>query len=1134
MADQTQNAETSQAVWNDIPPLPGDTGYMPAPSSSARIGFSDEATRELQNSIESQMNQILEDVKKQAEVIAEQASAPSRQPGQFPAQITIDLDPNSADFGRPVFHYGSNIPQKRSMHGIDVQQAQRPSTNEAVDVVKTPSAIAAAVARRIAEAGNGAPSELSLQKPASGSATALFDQSAGGSTEGHSDPQSMPVDPALVGISPCKETQDVDNATTTNDEAFDALASPTSQYSANTARPMTAVKGDTLGEEDAALLLEAKAKRKMTWSEIKDAFFPDRSLYSLQYYYYTYLRAEDHCGFTDQDDFLLFELKETENLSWEAIRRKYFPEWKISQLQHRYYSKLSTANRVPWTKEDDDSLIRLRDEQSLSWPEIHQDHFPGRTVGQVQYRYYKHLRPSNWKERLVELAEAEHEERAKHRKDILSGAIRRRPRKHWSKEESTEEAPSMLNNYNKRLAASSLKLNEAKRARYAVQRREKAEEEERCREGRRVAKEARKTRRVAQTYRSGQDSEARVPESVKRSEGYTHPIAEAAQPIPVTPLARRSDTLGLSSAQRQADTPGLRQRSIQQQVQDALARYMDYNEPEPGPVPSTKGWLLEDSPSVDQPTVLRSSPSSRSGHTTGTETPVVIGMQQHQMLGGRAGTQTLPPLGRFPSPRGLPTAASTVVMPVPDHGQVSHSPVTALDNKPYPGMALGRLLLPRAVISMDLKRPLLPASRSTSPASTVVRRQASLKALKNHSEESMPHAPSPYVSPYPCRLPNKAAWAKRMSAKFSKPTDHTTPSSVGGERFCTPLSALETASVISSNATRHSRETTVSVDERSPRNISLDTFKTVAPLQQAAEIIVSSQTTQTNKSISPLEVPSKAERKKAEMDEMMDEVAADDHSGNPILSKDGLKSPCRCEPHSTVEQHITATTPSIRTIRQPEQENPPQSKSSCSKPPMASFPIGRHASRLQKSKPPPLSPFSRAVNSAPLRGSASLILKRSSARFVGDSEDEDSDATEACDSDLLETDSEPEEKVPVVRRRSTTIRSKGSLDAPSPSQSASFIVPDSDDDSSLRAGSSFTEDSVEELTMSQVLVKNNGKRAEQSVRRTPIRSLVATPATSNGSSADRSSRMKKVATVLSRPRMKALTVDDNSEDELAL
>ena len=119
--------------------------------------------------------------------------------------------------------------------------------------------------------------------------------------------------------------------------------------------------------------------------------------------------------FTIEDDGLIIKLKEIDRLSWEKIA-KHFPGRTAYGVQCRYSKKLNNrpvearaylvnqgyesrhdengviifapAPRPPqgWTDEEDDLLLKLREEEKLEWDKI-ADSFPGRTARAMERRF---------------------------------------------------------------------------------------------------------------------------------------------------------------------------------------------------------------------------------------------------------------------------------------------------------------------------------------------------------------------------------------------------------------------------------------------------------------------------------------------------------------------------------------------------------------------------------------------------------------------------------------------------------------------------------------------------------------------------------------------------------------------------
>ncbi|KAF2099608.1 hypothetical protein NA57DRAFT_75108 [Rhizodiscina lignyota] len=591
--EPTPSLDGSVDVWNDVPELPGDSRRPTFPMRSNAPAFSTTTLKQLENNIATQIAQFMQGYHQT------QPSATDGQPhaSSHPQpQVKIDLDPSSATYGQITFNHDSSSVAKRPLpdDGVSPTQeaAKRPKfatqASLSYPFMQTPNDVAANVARRIAAAGlptepgpdgrwpsykrSKSGGRTKSGKVASGSiyAQQLEAPDAAPTTDDQAtleeetqiiseEPTEMAlqsitdqgttdadlfIDPVLLGGSSALQTAGRNNLVSAPHHDQSNPASPGSHYSANTARPLVTkrvTKPDVpFTEEDDLLIIELKDNRGMLWPDIHDIFFPERRTNQLQYRYYTYLKPESHNEFTEQDDDLIVELKETDNLTWNVIQREYFPEFSVSQLQYRYYSKLSNTDRKSrWTEEQDELLAELKDIKNLTWAEMRRDYFPGRTLGQIQYRYYNKVRPRDWKERLLELTKTAEEAKIQKRGETLSG--------HYGKEgkaaaaEDSDGPDEVLWNAYRRLAGASDILSESKKKRHAERKRKKAEEEER-KAARKAAKQARKAKTGEQRQRgvskkkkgdkSGLERSTRPPRSASfETSGYidNHSLEDDAQ-----------------------------------------------------------------------------------------------------------------------------------------------------------------------------------------------------------------------------------------------------------------------------------------------------------------------------------------------------------------------------------------------------------------------------------------------------------------------------------------------------------------------------------------------------------------------------------------------------------------------------
>lgn len=94
---------------------------------------------------------------------------------------------------------------------------------------------------------------------------------------------------------------------------------------------------------------------------------------------------------TFEEEGLLLKLREEQQLSWKQIQEEYFPERSWKALQIRFYrltkdpSQPKVEARRPWTDEEKELLFKLR-ESNLSWAEIVES-FPGRSKSALVGKY---------------------------------------------------------------------------------------------------------------------------------------------------------------------------------------------------------------------------------------------------------------------------------------------------------------------------------------------------------------------------------------------------------------------------------------------------------------------------------------------------------------------------------------------------------------------------------------------------------------------------------------------------------------------------------------------------------------------------------------------------------------------------
>ena len=75
--------------------------------------------------------------------------------------------------------------------------------------------------------------------------------------------------------------------------------------------------------------------------------------------------------FSEEDDELILELKDNRGMSWEDINELFFKDRRVTQIQYRYYAYLRPDCSKEFTEEDDNLLrelkARLDEERNIQW-----------------------------------------------------------------------------------------------------------------------------------------------------------------------------------------------------------------------------------------------------------------------------------------------------------------------------------------------------------------------------------------------------------------------------------------------------------------------------------------------------------------------------------------------------------------------------------------------------------------------------------------------------------------------------------------------------------------------------------------------------------------------------------------------
>ncbi len=160
---------------------------------------------------------------------------------------------------------------------------------------------------------------------------------------------------------------------------------------------LPAIRPNDYTPKENQLLVELKEKQGLGWRQIAE-FFPGRTLGALQRHYQAALRDKTNpelqpTEYTDEEDQLLIRLRGEEGLSWKEIF-KYFPNRSKNALQKRYYTTLRHSAKLrmqPYTAEEDELLIELKEKQGMAWSEIAQ-FFPERGESALRHRYWAYLK----------------------------------------------------------------------------------------------------------------------------------------------------------------------------------------------------------------------------------------------------------------------------------------------------------------------------------------------------------------------------------------------------------------------------------------------------------------------------------------------------------------------------------------------------------------------------------------------------------------------------------------------------------------------------------------------------------------------------------------------------------------------
>lgn len=88
---------------------------------------------------------------------------------------------------------------------------------------------------------------------------------------------------------------------------------------------------------------------------------------------------------TPEDDQLLMRLKDEEGLSWNEIAGR-FPKQSLDSVRTRYY----WLKKRYWTPERNQLLKMLKQDQGLSWPKI-ATYFPEKNIRDLRTRFHQIL-----------------------------------------------------------------------------------------------------------------------------------------------------------------------------------------------------------------------------------------------------------------------------------------------------------------------------------------------------------------------------------------------------------------------------------------------------------------------------------------------------------------------------------------------------------------------------------------------------------------------------------------------------------------------------------------------------------------------------------------------------------------------
>ena len=146
--------------------------------------------------------------------------------------------------------------------------------------------------------------------------------------------------------------------------------------------------------EEEELLLRLREEQQMPWAEINE-YFPDRSRHALRTRYYVISRDQPgktrNKPWTDEEDELLLELATDNSLSWVETA-EWFPERSPTAVKSHYGSlmrdvPLAKTFLTHYTAEEDKLLLELA-ETGMPWKE-RAKLFEDRTVKSLKSRYRK-------------------------------------------------------------------------------------------------------------------------------------------------------------------------------------------------------------------------------------------------------------------------------------------------------------------------------------------------------------------------------------------------------------------------------------------------------------------------------------------------------------------------------------------------------------------------------------------------------------------------------------------------------------------------------------------------------------------------------------------------------------------------